>query len=263
MPHAASSPKSSPTPRRVDENEAPAHSPEIAAASPGPPLAECACVRTRHRHGDYISYKYHRCRCPECTDANTAYCRKGRAHRKRVEMVDPGPARARVRQLQASGLILDDIAHLCGLAPGGLDHLMYGNKGRPLTRIVATTMTALMAISYREILDYQPPGTRNVDSSSARLQVQALHAFGWTAKAIALRAGASPSAISMLLTGRAIREDLRLRIDAVYRELHGVEAPRTTRAERVGATMATLKAEANGWTTDAAYDAEYAMLRAA
>jgi BarA-like signal transduction histidine kinase len=223
----------------------------------------CDCVRVKHEHGNYATYKYHRCRCPECTEANAEYCRQTRVHRKRIPMADAAAARERVRELQKAGLLVTDIATLCGLRSDGLDFLMYGCKGRKATRILATTMKALQAISYRDIISLELPGTRRVDGDTARRQVQALHAHGWTASVLASRTGASRSSMSMLLSGHGIREDLRARIDAIYNELHGTEAPVTTRAERARSTIAKAKASANGWTTDIVHDPEYEdMLKA-
>lgn len=238
----------------------------VAAHALSAPTAEarasvCDCVRTNHQHGNYITYSYHRCRCPQCTAANAEYCRQSRVHRKRLRpMVAAGPARVRVMELLSAGLILDDIATLCGLKPGGLDNLMYGHKGRGATQIQATTMTALAAISYRDVLSFEVPGARAVDGGTARLQIQALHAHGWTASVLAARIGASRTSMSMLLSGHGIREDLRVRIDAIYRELHGTEAPADTMADRKRRTVAKAKAAANGWTTDMVHDPEYAGL---
>jgi hypothetical protein len=178
-------------------------------------------------------------------------------------MVDAAAARERVGELRAAGLLLTDIATLCGLRPNGLDFLIYGHKGRKATRVLATTMSALQAISYRDIHSLELPGTRRVDGDTARRQVQALHAYGWTASVLARRIGASGPSMSMLLSGRGIREDLRVRIDAIYNELHGTEAPVNTSAERARSTVAKARASANGWTTDIVHDVEYAeMLKA-
>jgi hypothetical protein len=242
---------------------------ELTAKGWGPPTAPdgaasiCDCVRTKHEHGHYITYKYHRCRCPECTEANTEYCRQTRLHRKRIPMADATAARERVAELRTAGLLVTDIATLCGLSPDGLDFLIYGHKGRKAIKILATTMNALQAISYRDILSLELPGTRRVDGAMARRQVQALHAYGWTASVLASRIGASRSSMSMLLSGHGIREDLRVRIDAIYGELHRTEAPVSTSAERARSTVAKAKASANGWTTDIVHDAEYEdMLKA-
>lgn len=263
MPHAASKTIITPASPLDDESVTPTSSPESSAAAHGLPLADCNCVRTRHTHGDYISYKHHRCRCEECTTANTIYCRSGRVRRKRIAKVPAGLARDRVRELQALGLLLVDISEMCGLGPKGLDNLMYGKDGRPLAQIYATTLAALKAIDSRAIREHQPPDTRQVDSTSARLQIQSLHAAGWTAREIARHAGVSPSALSYILIGRDVREAIRQRIDAAYIELRDMEPPQGTKAERANMTTALNKAAAHGWTTDSVHDLEYPAIRAA
>lgn len=73
----------------------------------------------------------------------------------------------------------------------------------------------------------------------------------------------APSNISNLLTGSGIVESLRIRIDQLYQELHGVEAPTDTAEQKRKATRAKNRAAAHGWTPNTANDHEYAFYRAA
>ena len=165
--------------------------------------------------------------------------------------------------MQALGLRLVDISEMCNLGPKGLDNLMYGKDGVAHNWIYASTLEALKAIDSRAIREHQPPGTRQVDSTTARLQIQSLHAAGWTAREIARHAGVSPSVLSYVLIGRDVRESIRQLLDAAYGELRHMAPPQSTKAERANMTTALNKAAAHGWTTDTVHDLEYPVIRAA
>jgi hypothetical protein len=221
------------------------------------PVCDCKRAGTQHEHGTRLMYAYHRCRCAPCTSANTEYDRQAKAHKPRITMADGDRVRARIAELRAAGLLMVEIADLCAVNPKVLDYAVYGRNGRPPATVRQSTLDALLAIRHKDIVSVEIPPGRRVDGASARRQVQSLHAFGWGSSVIAQRTGAAPSSISHLLSGSGLLEELRLKIDALYNELHGVEAPVATVLDRKRSTHAKTKAAAHGWTADTASDFEY------
>jgi hypothetical protein len=68
---------------------------------------ECTHPQARHRHGTRAAYVKDRCRCPDCTAANTAASRSatreqtyGRWH----PYVNAGPVREHITALRAAGI---------------------------------------------------------------------------------------------------------------------------------------------------------------
>lgn len=229
----------------------------------GLPICDCKRARKQHEHGERGMYTYHRCRCAPCTHANTEYDRQAKAHKKRVPKADAGLARKRIGELRAAGLLMSEIAEMCGVNAKVLDYTLYGRNGRKPATVLATTLNALNAIRHKDIATLEVPPGRRISGDSARRQVQALHCFGWSPSTIAARTGATPSTISNLLSGAGIVEGLRVRIDQLYQELHGVEAPTDTAKQKRKATRARGRAAVNGWTPDTANNLEYAFYRAA
>ncbi|HEX9088218.1 MAG TPA: hypothetical protein VF867_11885 [Arthrobacter sp.] len=219
--------------------------------------ARCACPKARHEHGTFSMYRQHGCGCRPCKDANAARDRAARAYRRRVPMADANLARDRIARLRRAGMAMTDIAALCGVNPKTLDITVHGRKGRQPERIRAATLTALNAIRFADVIAFEIPSGRKVDGDTARRQIQALHVFGWSSSVIAVRLGINASTISHLLSGAGVLEGVRRKIDELYRELHGTEAPRATVDDRKRATRAKGRAAVSGWTADTANDAQY------
>lgn len=203
-------------------------------------------------------YNYHRCRCVPCGDANRAYNRQANQHRKRREMVDGDLVRARIAKLREAGLTIAEIGDLCGVHTRVIAHAANGRKGKLPKTVQASTFRALNAITFKDIASLEKPGGRKVDGTIPRLQVQALHSFGWCGSEISARIGFTASTISSLLAGNGVTEEVRAGIDRLYQQVHGTTPPLDTAAQRGRATVARNRALANGWTADTATDHEYA-----
>lgn len=218
------------------------------------PLPVCACPRATHVHGTRDMYGYHRCRCIPCQGANRDYCRATAHLTTRHDWVPAEPARRRVMLLKEAGLSIKAMADLCGVAPSQLQFLIRGPKGRVVQRVLASTLAALNAITYRDVAAVEIPAGTFVDADTPRRQLQALTAAGWSMAAAARATGLYRGTLIDILNGTGTREAMRLRIDAAYRQLHGSTPPTATRHERSAAGAALARAAANGWTIHQAED---------
>ncbi|MBO1269461.1 hypothetical protein J1902_16055 [Arthrobacter sp. PO-11] len=223
-------------------------------------LAVCRCTQAvqPHEHGTRGMYNYHRCRCTPCREANLEYSRQSTKHRPRREMVDAGLVRSRITELRAAGLTVLQISNLSGIHAKVIEFAMKGRNGKKPKTVKASTFRALNAISYKDAEGAEKRRGRIVNGDIPRRQLQSLHSLGWCGSEIATRIGANASTISHLLAGNGITEDYRARIDRLYAELHGTNAPQETANERRSATVARNRALANGWTSDTATDHEHA-----
>ncbi|WP_139187278.1 hypothetical protein [Pseudarthrobacter chlorophenolicus] len=223
-------------------------------------LAICNCkrARKRHEHGEYGTYKYHRCRCAPCKWANAEYNRLAKQHRSRREMVDADLVRARVAKLREAGITVLEMAELCAMSPKVLNYAVNGRGGRKPKKVQASTFRALNAIGFKDIASLDRPGGRPVNGDVSRSQVQSLYSFGWPSSMIAQRIGVSRHSIKALLAGQNITEAARAAIDSFYAEVRGTEPVLSTPSERAASTAARNRAIANGWTADTATDHEYA-----
>src|SRR3954468_14705280 len=96
---------------------------------------ECTHPQARHRHGTRAAYVRDRCRCTDCTAANTAASRT--ATRERVygrwqPYLDAGSVREQIAALRAVGIGVERIAQLAGLSVSHIRQLAeHGRDGRP------------------------------------------------------------------------------------------------------------------------------------
>lgn len=232
--------------------------PASSATAPVAP-AVCDCTKTSHEHGTRSMHAFHRCGCTPCCEANRDYYRQSNRYRTRRPMVDAELVRDRVKVLRSAGMALADIAGLVGIRPSMLDYAVYGRRGRKPTRVLASTLDALNAISYRDAENVQPPAGRKLDGTISRLQIQALYAAGWCAGSIATRTGVRASIITNLLRGSGVSEASRFAIEAAYKEVRNSLPPEDDDRQRAAASRARHRASDNGWTRDMAEDLEYAF----
>lgn len=212
-------------------------------------LPVCACPRATHVHGTRDMYGYHRCHCAPCTAANRDYCRATARLKTSNRWVPAEPARARVLLLKEAGLPVAAIADLCAVAPSQLQFLIRGPKGRVVQRVLATTLAALNAISYRDVAAAELPAGTYVDAAPLRRQLQALTAAGWSMAAVARATGLRDRNLIDILNGGGTREAARRTIEAALAPLDGKAPPESTRYERSAAGAARALAGAHGWST--------------
>src|SRR3954447_22742701 len=112
---------------------------------------ECTHPQARHQHGTRAAYVRDRCRCPDCTAANTAASRA--ATRERIygrwhPYVDAGPVREHIAALRTAGIGVERIAQLAGLSIRHIRQLAeHGPGDSPTTqRVRPDTATRVLAI---------------------------------------------------------------------------------------------------------------------
>jgi hypothetical protein len=200
-------------------------------------------------------YDRHKCHCTDCQPARIAGSRA--ATPLKHDWVDPAPARERIALLRASGLTLDTIADLSAVSITQIRALLPARGPAALKKVRADTAAALDAISFRDVAAVPVPARARVDAGEARLQLQALHCHGWTVETIAAHSGLAAGPLYRIMGGaERITEALRLRIDAVHRDLSGHRAPHGTELERARTARARAKAAELNWTTDTEMAAE-------
>lgn len=100
-----------------------------------------------YEHGNYARYVLNKCRCPECSAANSRYERE-RTARLEPAYVVAGPARAHIEELAAAGVGLKQIAKVSGVSHGALSKLVFGIPGRaPSKRIRKSTLDRILAVT--------------------------------------------------------------------------------------------------------------------
>src|SRR3954470_25062258 len=96
--------------------------------------------RARHQHGTRAAYVKDRCRCADCTAANTAVSRtaaRERLYGRWQPYVDAGPVREHLAALRVAGIGVERIAHLAGLSVSHIRELAEHSRGdTPGTRRV-------------------------------------------------------------------------------------------------------------------------------
>ncbi len=140
---------------------------------------ECTHPRARHRHGTRAAYVKDRCRCPDCTAANTAASRT--ATRERIygrwhPYVDASPVREHIATLRAAGIGVERIAHLAGLSVSHIRELAERDHGdsRGTQRVRPSTATRILGIGINDAS--RAPHSR-IDATGTRRRLQALQAL--------------------------------------------------------------------------------------
>src|SRR3954453_1955215 len=144
---------------------------------------ECTHPQARHRHGTRAAYVKDRCRCTDCTAANTTASRT--ATRERIygrwqPYVDAAPVREHIVALRVAGIGVERIAQLAGLSVSHIRQLAeHGHGDRQTTRRVRpSTATRVLGIG----IDNADRAPRSrVDATGPRRRLQALIAVGWPA----------------------------------------------------------------------------------
>jgi hypothetical protein len=143
---------------------------------------ECSHPHARHRHGTRVAYVKDRCRCPDCTAANTAASRA--ANRERIcgrwqPYLDARRVREHIATARAAGIGVERIACLAGISDSHVRGLAKEGVGAsPGTRRVRPR-TAARVLNIRIDAASRAPHTR-VDATGTRRRLQVLVAIGWT-----------------------------------------------------------------------------------
>ena len=167
---------------------------------------DCRHVRVEHAHGTRAAYVADRCRCLDCTAANTraeAARRRASCYGRWAPWVPADPVRRHVRQLTAAGMGLRRIAQLSGVGYSTLCRLLRDEPAadRPASRRVRSG-TAQAVLSVPATVG-PAPGAR-IDATGTHRRLQALMALGWSSAELARRLGRSDASLRRCLTQRNV-----------------------------------------------------------
>lgn len=217
---------------------------------------ECTHPRARHRHGTRAAYVKDRCRCTDCTAANTAASRT--ATRERIygrwhPYVDAAPVRAHLAALRAAGIGVERIAQLAGLSVGHVRQLAgTGHDGGPTTqRVRPSTATRILRI---DIANVSRAPRSLVDATGTRRRLQALIAIGWPVELLAEDLDRRPSSLRRSMTSQSITARTARDVATLYQRRWNASPPRTTDRQAAAAEAAQAHAAAQGWLPPLAWD---------
>ncbi len=219
-------------------------------------MRECAHPQARHRHGTRAAYVKDRCRCADCTAANTAASRT--ATRKRLygrwhPYVDATPVRDHVAALRAAGIGVERIAQLAGLSVSHIRQLAEQDRnGSPAThRVRPSTATRVLRVGINSAS--WAPSSR-VDATGTRRRLQALIAIGWPPELLADQLGRRPNSLHRSMNGESVTARTAHEVATLYQKLWNTTPPRMTSEQCAAADAARTKAAAHGWLPPLAWD---------
>ncbi|MFD0074316.1 hypothetical protein ACFVIY_17965 [Streptomyces sp. NPDC127166] len=90
---------------------------------------------------------------------------------------DAGPVRQHVKDIQAVGMSVDNIATVTGISASNLSRLLYSNCGRPPISKMRTETAATLLAYWPTLDDFYDAAI--VDATGTRRRARALAAMGW------------------------------------------------------------------------------------
>jgi DNA-binding NarL/FixJ family response regulator len=182
---------------------------------------DCTHPRARHVHGTRVAYVKDRCRCTDCTAANTA---AGRAvHRAQIlgrwrPFVDAAPVRD-------------------------------GNPG--IQRVRPETAQQVLRIR----IDQANRAPRShVGATGTHRRLQALIAVGWPHDELAARLGRSSTGLRRSMLSDSVTAQTARDVSALYEQLWNLHPPQSTDDQRAASDAARALAAERGWLPPLAWD---------
>jgi hypothetical protein len=216
----------------------------------------CPHPQAHHRHGTRAAYVKDRCRCTDCTAANTAASRgvtRERIYGRWHPYVDAGPVREHIAALRAAGIGVERIAQLADLSVSHIRELaQHGRSDSQGTRRVRPS-TAMRVLGIRIDDANRAPNSR-VDATGTRRRLQALIAIGWPAELLAAQLDRRPSSLGRSMTGESVTARTAQDIATLFERLWNDRPPRTTSEQRAAADAARAHAAARGWLPPLAWN---------
>lgn len=217
---------------------------------------DCSHPRALHVHGTRVAYVKDHCRCTECTAANSAASRA--AHRAQTfgrwqPFVDAGPVRDHIRALRATGIGVQRIAALAGIATSHVRALADAgtHEKPPIRRVRPGTAQRVLNVSVKTAS--RAPRSR-IDATGTRRRLQALIAIGWTEQQLASLLHRSTSSLHRSMNSQSVAAQTATDIDALYQRLWNTRPPQKSDAEREAAHSARAHAATRGWLPPLAWD---------
>lgn len=217
---------------------------------------DCSHPHARHVHGTRVAYVKDRCRCTDCTAANTAAGRV--VHRARTfgrwrPFVDAAPVREHIRALRAAGIGVEQIAMLACVSTSHVRELAHpgrdGNSG--IRRVRPETAHQVLRIRIDQA--NRAPRSRVVATGTHR-RLQALIAVGWPHDELAARLGRSSAGLRRSMLSDSVTAQTAQDVSALYEQLWNRRPPQSTDAQCAAADAARAYAAERGWLPPLAWD---------
>ncbi|WP_254781640.1 helix-turn-helix domain-containing protein [Modestobacter sp. DSM 44400] len=217
---------------------------------------ECSHTDGHHVHGTRAAYVKDRCRCTDCTAANTAASRlanRERSYGRWQPYVDAHPVHEHIAALRAAGIGVERIAHLAGMALSHVRELADpGVSNSTVTRRVRpTTAARILSIGMD---DANRASHSRVDATGTRRRLQALIATGWAPELLAAQLGRRPNSLNRSMTSPSVTARTAQDVVDLYERLWNTPPPRGTGEQRAAANAARAHAAAQGWEPPLAWD---------
>lgn len=217
---------------------------------------DCPHPRARHVHGTRVAYVRDRCRCTDCTAANTA---AGRAvHRAQTfgrwrPFVDAAPVRKHIRALRAAGIGVEQIAILAGISTSHVRDLGHpGRDGEPrIRRVRPETAQRILRIRIDQA-DRAPRS--HVDATGTRRRLQALIAVGWPHGELAARLRRGSASLRRSMLSDSVTAQTAQDVSALYEQMWNLRPPQSTDDQRAVAQAARAFGADRGWLPPLAWD---------
>ncbi|WP_246080803.1 helix-turn-helix domain containing protein [Modestobacter altitudinis] len=207
-------------------------------------------------HGTRTAYVKDRCRCTDCTAANTtASClaNRERSYGRWQPYVDAHPVHEHIAALRAAGIGVERIAHLADMALSHIRELADPGLGDgPGTRRVRpATAARILSIGIDDA--NRAPHSR-IDATGTRRRLQALIATGWALDLLANRLGRRPTSLERSMTSPSVTTRTAKDVAELYERLENTPPPRRTGEQQAATDAARTHAAAQGWQPPLAWD---------
>jgi hypothetical protein len=235
---------------------APVNAPGGGPGNQARPQRECSHERSPHRHGTRVAYVKDRCRCPDCTAANTAASRtryRQQAIGHWQPFTDAGVVREHLTALRAAGIGVQRIAELTGLSLSHVRILADTRLDASATtkRVRPDTVDRILAIPVSA-------ATRAPRSQVAALgtvrRLQALARLGWSLESLADLLGRRPASLRRSMAGDTVTAETARSVADLYARLEAKRPPQLTAEQRAAADAVRQEATERGWLSPMAWD---------
>jgi hypothetical protein len=219
---------------------------------------DCTHPGLPHRHGTRVAYVKDRCRCAECTAANTAAQRaaeRARALGQPSRYVDAAPVRAHIQRLRAAGLGYDQIAKIAHTSSSHVREIAQtsarsGGRG-PLQRVSRALARRILAIA-------ATPANRashsKIEATGTRRRLQALVAIGHPPAELAHRLNRSLTNLRRSMDSATVTARTAQLVDELYEQLWNAPPAADTEQQRQASAAARNLATRHGWRPPLAWD---------
>lgn len=188
-------------------------------------------------------YGRHKCRCTPCKKA------KADQHLRLYGSTAPIPAtqvRKKVQELLARGFTKQEIARAAQISPATLNNVTtkrkYGVKVRP------DTADLIMNLTYSKLMASRSSSKGTiVDAQPVRLQLQELHAVGWSIEALAEHTSVNIATMYRIMRGYNTNAQTMERMHALYTKVRYVKPPVSSDIDLARTRRAMKLAQENNW----------------